>query len=112
MLTTEQLTGGYLVVILSAIGFYNAGFSGPVPITHTDVVAWSTLSNMKLSAWEVEVLLDLSRVFVDSYLKYSGSADSSPYEPMIVASKQTVSDKVASILRARSSFSGRGQNVK
>jgi hypothetical protein len=42
------------------------GFSGPLPLSFTEIDAWSRLTGSALTAFEVSVLRDLDRAFLQS----------------------------------------------
>jgi hypothetical protein len=41
-----------------------AGFSGPNPITYTEIKAWKELTETPLSAWDTQALKRLDQVFI------------------------------------------------
>lgn len=41
-----------------------AGFSGPNPITYTEIKAWKELTETPLSAWDIQALKRLDQVFI------------------------------------------------
>ena len=43
--------------------------SGPLPITYSEILAWSELTRTDLAAWEVEVLKTLDRAYLNEALK-------------------------------------------
>lgn len=40
------------------------GFSGPLPISYTEIAAWQQLTESQLSAWEVGVIKKLDSIYV------------------------------------------------
>lgn len=45
-------------------GARTQGFNGPNPITYQDIRAWIDLTETPLSAWEVEAIKRLDRLFM------------------------------------------------
>jgi len=41
-----------------------AGFSGPNPITYTEIKAWKELTDTPLKPWDIQVLKRLDQVFI------------------------------------------------
>jgi len=41
-----------------------AGFSGPNPITYTEIKAWKELTDTPLGPWDIQVLKRLDQVFI------------------------------------------------
>jgi hypothetical protein len=40
------------------------GYSGPLPITYQEIMAWRDLTNNIVNAWEVEVIKRLDRIYI------------------------------------------------
>jgi len=45
------------------------GAFGPAPITFLDIKAWGELMKVELTAWEVEVLKEIDRVYMAEAMK-------------------------------------------
>jgi len=41
-----------------------AGFSGPNPITYTELKAWKELTETPLKAWDIQAIKRLDQVFI------------------------------------------------
>ena len=46
-------------------GGRHMGFSGPEPITYSEMLAWSTLTRVRPTAFEVSMLKKLDRVYLE-----------------------------------------------
>ena len=42
----------------------SAGFSGPNPLTYTEIKSWMELTNTPLRSWEVEAIKRLDSVYI------------------------------------------------
>jgi len=42
-----------------------AGFSGPNPITYSEILAWKTLTESPLKPWEIEVIKQVDKVYME-----------------------------------------------
>lgn len=57
----------YIINIANSIGLYlNSGY-GPVPITWTEILSWSTLTKIEITPWEANLIMKLSRAFVSQF---------------------------------------------
>lgn len=54
----------YIINIANSIGLYlNSGY-GPIPLTWSEILSWSTLTKTKITPWEATLVMKLSKSFV------------------------------------------------
>lgn len=42
---------------------------GPLPLTYTEIKAWSDLTSQKTNAWEIDILKQIDRVYITESLR-------------------------------------------
>lgn len=67
----------YLLATWREIGMFGHGAMGAVPLTWSEIKAYCELTGVKLDAWEVSVIMRLSRAYV-SMLSEAKSPDCAP----------------------------------
>ena len=77
-LSLPEVGGEYIIDLLLDVGPGMAGHLGMVPISATELRAWSQGTATELEPWEFSTLLDLSAVFVSSARVYEGSSEMAP----------------------------------
>ena len=53
----------YIAEWLDELGYVNAGASGAIPLTHSDLKSWLELTDTEITGWEISVLIKLSRQY-------------------------------------------------
>lgn len=61
------------------IGIANSAGFGLTPLTWTDLLSWSKLTNVELTSWESKQLMDLSRSFTSYFSKYDDKEIPAPH---------------------------------
>lgn len=67
----------YLIDYLFEVGPAQGGGLGPVPISHTELLAWQTNMRRFLAPWEIGMLRRLSVVWIDA-ARQAEEADAPP----------------------------------
>lgn len=63
----------YLIEYLFEVGPAQGGGLGPVPISHTELLAWQQNMRRMLAPWEIAMLRRLSMVWIDEARKAEAS---------------------------------------
>ena len=72
-----EVDAPYLLDYWQDMGMVGSGAAGAVPLSATDIYAWSNLSAVELTPWEFSVLRQLSQNYA-AYLHKSENPDEPP----------------------------------
>lgn len=61
-------------------GLSREGFSGPVPISAQELVAWANATDTILGSTDFQTMIDASRIFVAAYHEFDGAAVGPPWD--------------------------------
>ena len=91
--------GQYLLDYAFEIGPSKSTGQGPAVIDWVDIKAWMDLNELKLDAWEILVLREISKAFVAQYYMSEGSLTPSPYQPPKI-DQVAASKRIGGLLRS------------
>lgn len=74
----EMSCFGYLFRLLQRIGGCTAGFSGPIPITVSDVKSWCDAIGVELFPTEIELIASLSGIYCAGLNRYKDPENHPP----------------------------------
>ncbi|MCA1807265.1 MAG: hypothetical protein LC687_05395 [Actinobacteria bacterium] len=95
----------YLIEVLSSLGFIKSTGFGLEPITFLDINQWIKAYGVKLSIWEIEQILSLSRQYVVKNREFDEKPAAAPYT-------ETVTARVDVSKRLRQAFATRSKANK
>lgn len=72
--------GGHLIGYLFEIGPAAPGAAGAVTISHQEIVAWQTLTGVRLQSWEARFIKRLSAEYVTELHKAEKPSRMSPWQ--------------------------------
>lgn len=70
----------YIVNWLVKLGIVKSGFSGLTPLTYQDIDSWVNRTQTNVSAWESDVLVELSSSYCNQHAKSSDNDCEEPYD--------------------------------
>jgi hypothetical protein len=71
----------YILNDFATLGFCRESFSGAAPVTYQEILAWSQLTGITLTAWESITLRLVSMAYCDSLHAGRNVSSFAPYEP-------------------------------
>lgn len=69
----------YLVLLFYELGICGQGANGVVPISWTEINSWLTTTDRELEPWEVTLLRDMSKAYVNEYYNGTDKFSKTPY---------------------------------
>lgn len=89
----------YLVDYFNNAGRSIGGGATPAPLTSTELSAWAAGSGVRLSPWEFQALLDMSRAYVVQSFRSDSIECPPPYgDGGATSNRQGIASKVGAIL--------------
>jgi hypothetical protein len=89
---------GYLIGLLQEAGLMSSNGMGPVPISWQEIYTWLSVTQLKLSNWEVLTLKSLSEEYVSELIQATAKDRPAPYSIEVVEKRKIVNDKIFSVL--------------
>lgn len=88
----------YLVLLFYELGICEQGDNGAKAVSWKELEAWQENTARKLSPWEVVMIKDMSRAYVNEYYAASDKLRPAPYTDveMTVEKRNLVADKFKS----------------
>lgn len=93
----------YLVDCLFYLGIAGHSPSGLIPISWYEINSWLSISKIKLELWELEIIRELSSIYVQQYYKSKDINCIQPWTPEIM-DQEKFQENIKSFLRM---FSGK-----
>lgn len=99
----------YIINLINQIGPYQNGEYGPQPLSWTELRSWSILTKTKITPWEADLIMKLSKSFVS---QLSLSKDPSCISPVHEVDEEKLSIKRKQISDAFKSMAKIGRRKK
>lgn len=94
-----HVDASHVLGYLFEIGPVLPGGMGPVPLTHTELLAWQQNVGIELQAWEARCLLQLSREYSAQAALAQSSACKPPWEAANSLQKQNAAANMKSAIK-------------
>jgi hypothetical protein len=91
---------GYLVGLLSELGFVSSNGMGAQPVTWLEIDAWLRATQLDIPIWERLTLKEMSEVYASELSKASAKDAAAPYVPEdvhIAENRTAVADKIRNV---------------
>lgn len=88
-LSLPKCLAEYLVLFFYELGICEQGINGITPLSWTEIESWKNSTRRDLSPWEIGVLRDMSRAYVNEY--HAGTDKNRP-QPYFDSSEVEMTD--------------------
>lgn len=95
--TLPDIEDQFIISMMHECGWYNFGANGLIPISWTELHAWSSQTATAITPTESLLMMNLSKVYVGQYNSSDDRNEPAPYTT-VPANKADISDKIKAIL--------------